>query len=295
MEKRKLASVQYVHHITPIEGADKIECVHVLGWQCVANKGQFHVGDHCVYMEVDSFLPVCEQFEFLSPVFFIKSELAKFGVIEKEVLKDGVKQVIEAPSFTNIILWVILTVLIALFGIRLFNKRKAEIAGFIGTNRILNTFVSFLAGFFTFSLAISLASELLVGIIIGAIGFIIIHLGLELAVLRDLKKFVRGLYKLPVGLVAVSLFVVSMNTGLFGFSERIPDEAKIKSVSVTIVGDSSQYGLFGEGDRWYSDNNFQYIPANNVLTGELTSLEDIMGYSTELLRQIVLISISLDT
>mgnify|MGYP000027239004 FL=1 len=41
MEKRKLASVQYVHHITPIEGADRIECVHVLGWQCVADKGQF--------------------------------------------------------------------------------------------------------------------------------------------------------------------------------------------------------------------------------------------------------------
>lgn len=46
MEKRKLASVQYVHDITPIEGADKIECVHVLGWQCVANKGQFKIGDH---------------------------------------------------------------------------------------------------------------------------------------------------------------------------------------------------------------------------------------------------------
>ena len=57
MEKRKLASIQYVHHVTQIDGADKIECVHVLGWKCVANKGQFHVGDHCVYMEVDSFLP----------------------------------------------------------------------------------------------------------------------------------------------------------------------------------------------------------------------------------------------
>ena len=65
MEKRKLASVQYIHGITPIEGADKIECIHVLGWQCVANKGQFAVGDHCVYMEVDSFLPVCDKFEFL--------------------------------------------------------------------------------------------------------------------------------------------------------------------------------------------------------------------------------------
>ena len=31
MEKRKLASVQYVHRITPIEGADRIECVHGLG------------------------------------------------------------------------------------------------------------------------------------------------------------------------------------------------------------------------------------------------------------------------
>ena len=48
MEKRKLASVQYVHHISSIEGADRIECIHVLGWQCVANKGQFQVGEKCV-------------------------------------------------------------------------------------------------------------------------------------------------------------------------------------------------------------------------------------------------------
>jgi RNA ligase (TIGR02306 family) len=79
MEKRKLASVQYVHHITPIEGADRIECVHVLGWQCVANKGQFKVGDRCVYMEVDSFLPVCEQFEFLRSNSFKKNEILGEG------------------------------------------------------------------------------------------------------------------------------------------------------------------------------------------------------------------------
>ncbi len=79
MEKRKLASVQYVHHITPIEGADRIECVHVLGWQCVANKGQFKVGDHCVYMEVDSFLPICEQFEFLRNSSYKNSEILGEG------------------------------------------------------------------------------------------------------------------------------------------------------------------------------------------------------------------------
>ena len=79
MEKRKLASIQYIHHITPIEGADRIECVHVLGWKCVANKGQFQVGDHCVYMEVDSFLPVCERFEFLRGDSFKKNEILGEG------------------------------------------------------------------------------------------------------------------------------------------------------------------------------------------------------------------------
>lgn len=79
MEKRKLASVQYVHRITPIEGADRIECVHVLGWQCVADKGQFKIGDHCVYMEVDSFLPICSRFEFLRETSYKKSEILGDG------------------------------------------------------------------------------------------------------------------------------------------------------------------------------------------------------------------------
>ena len=216
-----------------------------------------------------------EQFEFLSPVFFIKRELSEFGVIEREETKEGIKQVIENPNFTNIILWVILVVAITFLGVKLFNKRKAEVAGFIGTNRILNTFVSFLAAFFAFTLSISASAEITTGIIIGSVGFVLIHLGLELAVLRDLKKFVRGLYKLPIGLVAVSVFVISVNTGLFGFSERIPTKEQIKSVSVTIVGETSQFGLFGEGDHWYTDSNLQYISALNTLTGELTSLSDI--------------------
>lgn len=79
MRKRKLASVQYVHHISPIEGADRIECIHVLGWQCVANKGQFQVGEKCVYMEEDSFLPICEQFEFLRGSSYKRSELLGEG------------------------------------------------------------------------------------------------------------------------------------------------------------------------------------------------------------------------
>ena len=36
---RKLASIQMVHGVEPIEGADRIELAKVLGWQCVVPKG----------------------------------------------------------------------------------------------------------------------------------------------------------------------------------------------------------------------------------------------------------------
>ncbi len=76
---RKLASVQYVHGIWPIEGADRIECVGVLGWKCVAKKGEFAVGDSCVYFEIDSFLPVEKRFEFLREGSYRESELMGAG------------------------------------------------------------------------------------------------------------------------------------------------------------------------------------------------------------------------
>lgn len=38
---RKLASIQKVVATVPIEGADAIEVVFVLGWQVVAKKGVF--------------------------------------------------------------------------------------------------------------------------------------------------------------------------------------------------------------------------------------------------------------
>lgn len=98
MEKRKLASVQYVHHVTQIEGADKIECVHVLGWKCVANKGQFHVGDHCVYMEVDSFLPICEQFEFLRKSSYKRNEILGEGFrLKTQTFRGQISQGLVQP------------------------------------------------------------------------------------------------------------------------------------------------------------------------------------------------------
>lgn len=64
---RKLASIQKIKSLEPIEGADAIEKATVLGWQLVVKKNEFKVGDLCVYCEIDSLLPDKPEFEFLRP------------------------------------------------------------------------------------------------------------------------------------------------------------------------------------------------------------------------------------
>lgn len=63
---RKLATVQKIKEILPIEGADAIELAIVNGWKVVVGKNVGHkTGDSVVYCEIDSFLPIKEEFEFL--------------------------------------------------------------------------------------------------------------------------------------------------------------------------------------------------------------------------------------
>lgn len=62
---RKLATIQKIISLNPIPDADAIEVAQVLGWKVVVKKGEFKVGDLCVYCEIDSLLPERPEFEFL--------------------------------------------------------------------------------------------------------------------------------------------------------------------------------------------------------------------------------------
>lgn len=64
---RKLATIQKIKNLETIPEADKIEKATVLGWQLVVKKGDFKVGDYCVYCEIDSVLPEKPAYEFLRP------------------------------------------------------------------------------------------------------------------------------------------------------------------------------------------------------------------------------------
>jgi RNA ligase (TIGR02306 family) len=79
---RKLASVVKIVDIQPITGADAIMVASVKGWKVVVKKDEYKVGDLAVYYEIDSFLPVRPQFEFLR-----KSSFKRMGSSEGFRLK----------------------------------------------------------------------------------------------------------------------------------------------------------------------------------------------------------------
>ena len=88
MAKRALAHIEKIEWVKPIEGADNIELIGVLGWVCIAKKNEFKEGDLAVYIEIDSKCPAeDERFAFLeSKKYKIKTmKLSKFNVISQGI------------------------------------------------------------------------------------------------------------------------------------------------------------------------------------------------------------------
>lgn len=84
--ERALAHIEKIVGVYPIDGADNIERIRVLGWTCIAKKGEFKVGDLAVYIEIDSKCPDNdERFSFLAKKGYkVKTmKLGKFNAISQ--------------------------------------------------------------------------------------------------------------------------------------------------------------------------------------------------------------------
>lgn len=146
-----------------------------------------------------------------------------------------------APSLEPYILWAILTALLFVFGLLMLKRRKVEICGFSGRSKTLNflltAMLSVSAGStivavnFYFS-QITDKQYLITGIttvLLSAIIFVVFDIMLNLS-FKALKKDWK------YGLVHVALTVavmLSLYTGFFGYSSRVPDTDSIESASVS--------------------------------------------------------------
>ena len=82
--ERKLVSIQSIDALESIAGADNIEKARVMGWNVVVKKGEFSVGDPCVFFEIDSVLPDGPPWsEFLRPRGFRIRTLKLRGILSQ--------------------------------------------------------------------------------------------------------------------------------------------------------------------------------------------------------------------
>jgi RNA ligase (TIGR02306 family) len=97
--ERKLASIQKITEIRPIEGSDFIEAATINSWQVVVAKNVGHkVGDLVVYFEIDSYLPVEPEFEFLRKTSYKKMGEDKEGFcLRTMVLRKTISQGLILP------------------------------------------------------------------------------------------------------------------------------------------------------------------------------------------------------
>jgi RNA ligase (TIGR02306 family) len=94
--ERKLVTIQTIKSLQPIEGADLIEHARVMGWDAVVKKGEFQVGDRCVFFEVDSVLPKDQPW-----AAFMESRKFRVKTLRlKGVLSQGLA--LPLKSFTNL-------------------------------------------------------------------------------------------------------------------------------------------------------------------------------------------------
>lgn len=79
---RKLATVRKITNVLKHENADTLSIYIIDGWQVIDRIDAYKNGDLVIYLEIDSFLPLKPEFEFLR-----KSSFKKMGILEGFRLK----------------------------------------------------------------------------------------------------------------------------------------------------------------------------------------------------------------
>lgn len=70
--KRKLASIQKIDSVIKHPHADTLNICKIQGWNVVTKCNEFKEGDLCIYFQIDSFLPIRPEFEFLRKMCYRK-------------------------------------------------------------------------------------------------------------------------------------------------------------------------------------------------------------------------------
>lgn len=141
------------------------------------------------------------------------------------------------PNFLTPALWVAVAGALFMLGMVVYKRRKAEIGGFIGKNRVLNFLIVFLVAFYGFVQtynALEFNSKAL-AVLAGLLVFVVIYAALTLLLLRNLRQFAKNLYTLPIQIVLTAIIFTIFATGYFGAANRIPETSEIAYAKISTL------------------------------------------------------------
>lgn len=191
---------------------------------------------------------------------------------------DSATMAWKSPEILLVLAWIAVAVAIMFLAMYLYNRRKAEIGGFIGKNKILNFICTFIIGFFGFVTVISVTGgsslSTLVRVLIALAVFTVIYIVLDMLLIRNLKLFFKGLYKLPIHLGVALLIFAFFATGYFGAANKVPKTEDIAYAQISSVATGYSETIASPENYYSSLGSIQFTPNKNP-EGKYESASDI--------------------
>jgi|GEM_PF-1711574 len=189
-----------------------------------------------------------EKYAYLVPGNFFSDSISLTSTLTNKnmvsVASYGVEEAIKwvAPNFVRSIGWIVASAFGFGVGIFAIKKRRAESAGFMGANRVVNFVITFIICFASFCIFTAVFTEFMprtTAILLAIIGFSLVYMVIELILTRKIKLFVKGLVKLPIHMGVALIICLFFVTGLFGYSSNVPEISDIKKVDISMPTGSS--------------------------------------------------------
>ncbi len=189
-------------------------------------------------------------------------------------------------NYGKYIIFIIVSLVIALIAALLHNHRKNEKAGFMGTCPVLEGWCVVAVGTFLASLVASVFgnSELgdgtvkaltaAAGIVIMAVGYTVV----DLFFVRSFKAYRKRLWHLAVSICAFLIIIFATGVVMNSVYSKVPDAAEIESVSVSLPDAFSSdegYSSYESGIQLEIDRTLRVRSYDRMVVEGFESREDI--------------------
>ena len=258
-----------------------IQCVNILMsvvlWGNPYTAGGFYNGDGNIYISVQSLTELTKSY---NPILFPLDTINNIAAMSADGKTNPILSMYAGEtSFTPPNFWALLpwaAVIAVCLGIALFvfQRRKAEICGFLGRNWVLNFIIELTLGFGVFTAAIDFLYDRLnhaLAVLIAAALYLVLYVIVEAILTRSGRLLLRGLWKLPIHLAIALIIYGIFATGLFGYSTRIPAVSEIKEVYIDADYDLSVYDI---SPSCYVRDGYAIIDSSNTTLGGFTTEND---------------------